>query len=47
MPNGDYIEGSFHGSFQDGIKVNGTFYKAAESVTERKGFTHALGLVPK
>ena len=47
LPNGDFIEGSFNGSFTEGIKVNGTFRKALEPVTERKGFTHALGLVPE
>ncbi len=47
MPNGDYIEGHFSGSFSEGIKVNGMFHKASEPVHERKGFTHALGLVPK
>ena len=47
LPNGDYIEGHFSGSFLEGIKVNGTFYKATDAITERKGFTHALGLVPK
>jgi len=29
LPNGDYIEGQFSGSFSDGIKVNGMFRKAA------------------
>jgi len=29
LPNGDYIEGQFNGSFSDGIKVNGMFRKAA------------------
>jgi len=28
LPNGDYIEGQFNGSFSDGIKVNGMFRKA-------------------
>ena len=27
MPNGDYIEGIFNGSFNEGIKVNGTYRK--------------------
>ena len=47
MTNGDYIEGHFSGSFTEGIKVNGTFFKATEPLVERKGFTHALGLIPK
>jgi len=29
LPNGDYIEGQFNGSFSDGIKVNGMFRKDA------------------
>jgi len=29
LPNGDYIEGQFNGSFSDGIKVNGMFHKSA------------------
>jgi len=28
LPNDDYIEGQFSGSFTDGIKVNGMFRKA-------------------
>ena len=28
LPNGDFIEGQFNGSFSDGIKVNGMFRKA-------------------
>ncbi len=47
MPNGDYIEGHFSGSFAEGIKVNGMFHKSAEPIHEKKGFTHALGLIPK
>ena len=47
LPNGDYIEGSFNGTFSDGVKVNGTFHKSADNVTEIKGFTHALGVIPK
>ena len=47
LPNGDYIEGSFSGTFSDGVKVNGMFYKSREPVTEHKTFTHALGLIPK
>ena len=47
LPNGDYIEGHFNGTFSDGVKVNGTFYKSTEPVTERKTFTHALGLIPQ
>ena len=47
MPNGDYIEGHFSGTFTEGIKINGMFHKAAEPIHERKGFTHALGLIPK
>lgn len=29
LPNGDYIEGQFSGSFSDGIKVNGMFRRAS------------------
>lgn len=47
LPNGDYIEGHFSGTFTEGIKVNGTFYKSTEPVVDRKGFSHALGLLPK
>ena len=31
LPNGDYIEGSFSGTFSDGIKVQGMFNKAAQN----------------
>lgn len=27
MPNGDYIEGTFTGTWGDGIRINGTFHK--------------------
>ena len=47
LPNGDFIEGTFNGSFTEGIKTNGTFFKAAEDVSQRHGFSHALGIVPK
>ena len=48
LPNGDYIEGHFSGSFTEGIKIkDGMFYKAEEPLTERKGFTHSLGLLPR
>ena len=47
LPNGDRIEGHFNGSFNEGIKITGVFHKGTEPVTERKGFTHALGLIPK
>ena len=29
LPNGDVIQGTFHGSWSDGIKVNATFTKAS------------------
>lgn len=47
MPNGDTIVGTFTGSLNDGIKVNGTFHKLNQADgVERRGFTHTLGLLP-
>lgn len=36
MPNGDYIEGQFNGSFTEGVKVNGTFYKNCDPPSDAK-----------
>ncbi|ELU11746.1 hypothetical protein CAPTEDRAFT_112695, partial [Capitella teleta] len=46
MPNNDRIEGTFYGSFSDGVKVTGTFHKAQEPTNERKGFSHNVSTLP-
>ena len=33
LPNGDSIQGAFHGSFGDGVRINGTLTKALVPVT--------------
>lgn len=43
LPNGDYIEGMFNGSFSEGIKVNGTFRKA--SVVDQNSSNSKLSFI--
>jgi hypothetical protein len=33
LPNGDSIQGAFHGSFNDGVRINGTLTKALVPIT--------------
>ena len=33
LPNGDSIQGAFHGSFGDGVRINGTLTKALAPIT--------------
>ncbi|XP_064646318.1 alsin-like isoform X2 [Lineus longissimus] len=47
FPNGDTMDGQFTGAWSEGIKVNGLLKKATVNVKEAKGFSHALGIIPK
>jgi len=46
LPNGDYIEGQFSGSFSDGIKVNGMFRKAAVDHAMENRMVSSVGNLP-
>ncbi|XP_022079159.1 alsin-like isoform X2 [Acanthaster planci] len=43
LPSGDFIDGSFSGLWGDGVKVNGTFSKAADSIPDHSRLTNAIG----
>jgi amyotrophic lateral sclerosis 2 protein len=47
FPNGDTIDGQFTGAWSEGIKVNGVLKKSIVNVNDTKGFSHALGILPK
>ncbi|XP_033628839.1 alsin-like isoform X1 [Asterias rubens] len=43
LPSGDVIDGSFSGLWGDGVKVNGTFRKAAEVTPSHRRKTSGIG----
>ncbi|KAL5005990.1 hypothetical protein ScPMuIL_017148 [Solemya velum] len=43
LPNGDHIEGMFNGSWNEGLKISGTFWKTKTSPSVEKS-SHAHGI---
>ena len=46
LPSGDVIDGSFSGLWGDGVKVNGTFRKAAEVTPSHRRKTRLVKPIP-